>query len=277
MEARVGNLEMLMAEVIELCRELKIEAAERDRREEERALMFVEHIRQEKEESARKAEEWDRKFAEHIRQEREEREAFRQEMRTMEARFEEWLKNDKEEREKQVRIDKEEREKERKAFERQVNKAIGESSNKFGTLVENLIAPGAKPLIRQYFKCEPDDFRVRAMKRNGSKKCEVDVLLICEDKAFIIEVKSKPDERDVMKILAKAKTLTTFFNECVGKQIIPMLASTFIEEDIINLATSNGLHVVAYRQWEYLDILNFDAINEKNKEKDTSLPIDTSS
>ncbi|MBV6343115.1 hypothetical protein HWQ67_16160, partial [Candidatus Magnetobacterium casensis] len=87
----------------------------------------------------------------------------------------------------------------------------------------------------------------------------------CEDKAFIIEVKSKPDERDVMKILAKAKTLTTFFNECVGKQIIPMLASTFIEEDIINLATSNGLHVVAYRQWEYLDILNFDAINEKNK------------
>ncbi|KJU81709.1 hypothetical protein MBAV_006097 [Candidatus Magnetobacterium bavaricum] len=44
-----------------------------------------------------------------------------------------------------------------------------------------------------------------------------------------------------------------------------MLASTFIEEDIINFATSNGLHVVAYRQWEYLDILNFDAINERNK------------
>ncbi|MES0336060.1 MAG: hypothetical protein SFH39_06860 [Candidatus Magnetobacterium sp. LHC-1] len=265
LEARVDRLEMFMAEMIE-------RQMERDRRDEERARQekaekaerdrrFEEEARKEKEERAER----DRRFEEYIRQERDANEAFRQEMRTMETRFEEWLKNDKEEREKQVRIDKEEREKERKAFERQVNKAIGESSNKFGTLVENLIAPGAKPLIRQYFKCEPDDFRVRAMKRNGSKKCEVDVLLICEDRAFIIEVKSKPDERDVMKILAKAKTLTTFFNECVGKQIIPMLASTFIEEDIINLATSNGLHVVAYRQWEYLDILNFDAINEKNK------------
>ncbi|KJU87241.1 hypothetical protein MBAV_000559, partial [Candidatus Magnetobacterium bavaricum] len=168
----------------EEARQEKAEKAERDRRDEERA---------------RRDEERARRFEEHIRQEKEAMEAFRQEMRTMEARFEEWLKNDKEEREKQVRIDKEESEKARKAFERQVNKAIGESSNKFGTLVENLIAPGAKPLIRQYFKCDPDDFRVRAMKRNGSQSCEIDVLLICEDKAFIIEVKSKPDERDVMK------------------------------------------------------------------------------
>ncbi len=298
LEARVDRLENLMAEMIkrqmerdrryeEEARKEKEERAERARRDEERDRRYEEEARKEKEERAERARrfeerdrrfeeearqekaeraERDRRFEEYIRQERDATEAFRQEMRTMEARFEEWLKNDKEEREKQVRIDKEEREKERKAFERQVNKAIGESSNKFGTLVENLIAPGAKPLIRQYFKCEPDDFRVRAMKRNGSKKCEVDVLLICEDKAFIIEVKSKPDERDVMKILAKAKTLTTFFNECVGKQIIPMLASTFIEEDIINLATSNGLHVVAYREWEYLDILNFDAINDKNKD-----------
>ncbi|MBF0338494.1 MAG: hypothetical protein HQL05_11760 [Nitrospirae bacterium] len=285
LEARVGNLEMLMAEVIELCRELKLEAAERDRRDEERNRREkeekaerdrkeAEQAQREKEEKAerdrKEAEqtqrekeekaEQDRKWQEYIRQEKEAMEAFRQEMREKDARFKEWLEQDKEEREKA-----------RKAFERQVNKAIGDSSNKFGTLVENLIAPGAKPLIRQYFKCEPDDFRVRAMKRNGGKKCEVDVLLICEDKAFMIEVKSKPDDRDVMKILAKAKTLTTFFNECVGKQIIPMLASTFIEEDIINLATSNGLHVVAYRQWEYLDILNFDAINEKNKDKDTPL------
>ncbi|KJU84345.1 hypothetical protein MBAV_003461 [Candidatus Magnetobacterium bavaricum] len=99
----------------------------------------------------------DRKFEDYIRQEKE-AQAER------DRKFEEWLKKDKEEREK-----------ERKAFERQVNQAIGDSSNKFGTLVENLIAPGAKPLIRQYFKCEPDDFRVRAMKRNGSKKCEVDI------------------------------------------------------------------------------------------------------
>ncbi|KJU84712.1 hypothetical protein MBAV_003094 [Candidatus Magnetobacterium bavaricum] len=43
LEGRVDRLENLMAEVIELCRELKTDAAERDR-------VFSEHIRQEKEE-----------------------------------------------------------------------------------------------------------------------------------------------------------------------------------------------------------------------------------
>ncbi|KJU83282.1 hypothetical protein MBAV_004519 [Candidatus Magnetobacterium bavaricum] len=257
--------------------------------------------------------EQDRKFEEHIRQEKEAMEAFRQEMREKEARsdkimeafrqemrekearsdkameafrqemraikldaveqdrkFEEWIQKDKEEREK-------EREKERKAFERQINKVSADNAKLLGTLVENIIAPGAKPLIRQYFKCEPIDFRVRADKQRGASNCEVDILIISTDNAFMIEVKSKPDGRDVKKILAKAAILPTFFSECVDKQIIPMLASTFVDDNIIAYATRKGLHVVAYKQWEYLDILNFDAINERNREKDTSLPIDTSS
>ncbi|MBF0337004.1 MAG: DUF1566 domain-containing protein, partial [Nitrospirae bacterium] len=85
LEARVDRLENIFAEMIE-------RQMERDRRDEEQ----------------------DRK-------EKEAQEAFRQEMRAMEVRFEEWLKKDKEERKE-----------ERKAFERQVNKAIGDSSNKFG-------------------------------------------------------------------------------------------------------------------------------------------------
>ncbi|WP_156033394.1 hypothetical protein [Candidatus Magnetobacterium casense] len=287
LESRVDNLEMLMAEVIELCRELKIEArelklearelkieaAERDRRFEEyirqekeeraeRDRRFEEWLKKDKEEQAerdRKFEEWlkkdkeeqaerDRRFEEYIRQEKEER-------AERDRKFEEWLKKDKEEREQQ-----------RKAFERQMNKTSADNAQLLGTLVENIIAPGAKPLIRQYFKCEPLDFRVRASKQGGANNCEVDILIISTDSAFMIEVKSKPDGRDVKKILAKAEILPTFFSDCVGKQIIPMLASTFVDDNIIAYATRKGLHVVAYRQWEYLDILNFDAINEKNKD-----------
>ncbi|MBF0338625.1 MAG: hypothetical protein HQL05_12445 [Nitrospirae bacterium] len=204
-------------------------------------------------------------------------EAFRQEMIEMAARVDEWLKQNKVAKQEQDLRDKEEREKERKAFERQMNKTIADNAQLLGTLVENIIAPGAKPLIRQYFKCEPLDFRVRAGKQRGASNCEVDILIISTDNAFMIEVKSKPDGRDVKKILAKAEILPTFFSECVDKQIIPMLASTFVDDNIIAYATRKGLHVVAYRQWEYLDILNFDAINEKNRDKYTSLPIDTNS
>ncbi|MBF0607863.1 MAG: hypothetical protein HQL61_09990 [Magnetococcales bacterium] len=232
LEARVDRLENLMAEVIELCRDLKTEAAERDRH-----------------------------FEEYIRQEKEEMDTFRQEMRDMETRFEQWLKQNKETQQEQARKDKEEW---RKELERQINKSNADNAKPLGTLVENIMAPGAKPLVRQYFKCEPDDFRVRAMKRKGANNCEVDILVICEDKAFMIEVKSKPDGRDVKKILDKAETLSTFFSECADKQIIPMLASTLVDDNIITFATRKGLYVVAYRQWEYLDILNFDELNKKD-------------
>ncbi|MBF0539264.1 MAG: hypothetical protein HQL03_13530 [Nitrospirae bacterium] len=190
LESRVNRLENLMAEVIELHREfthemsaMKAEAAERDRKDKEAQA------------------ERDLKFEEHIRQEKDERKAFRQEMRVMEARFEEWLKKDKETQQEQARKDKEEREKERKELVAMINKSRADTTKQLGTLVEDIIAPGAPPLIRQYFKCEPDDFRPRTKKRKGHLSCEVDLLLICEDKAFMIEVKSKPDDNDVDDIL----------------------------------------------------------------------------
>ncbi|MBF0344585.1 MAG: hypothetical protein HQL06_10190 [Nitrospirae bacterium] len=259
LEARVDRLENLMAEVIELHRDLAVRFEQRERRDEERERRDEERERRD-EERERRDEERDRKAEERERKAEEAQEAFRQEMRAMEARFEEWLKQNKKEREE-----------ERKAFEREINKVNADTSKQLGTLVENIIAPGARPLIRQYFKSEPYDFRVRACKGEGSNNCEVDILIITKDKAFMIEVKSKPDGRDVKKILAKAKILPTFFNECRDKQIIPMLASIVIDDNILTFATRKGLHVVAYRQWEYLDILNFDTLKEKNKGKDTPL------
>ncbi|MBF0537167.1 MAG: hypothetical protein HQL03_02830 [Nitrospirae bacterium] len=236
LESRVDRLENLMAEVIELHREfthemkvMKLEAVERDRKDKEAQEAF-------------------RKEIIAIKLDAEERD----------RRFEEWLKQDKKEREE-----------EREASEKKLNKTRADIAKQLGTLVEDIIAPGTPPLIRQYFKCEPYDFRPRTKKRKGPQNCEVDLLLICDYKAFMIEVKSKPDTRDVDDILEKVKTLPAFFDECIGKQIIPMLASVVVADNIIAYATRKGLHVVAYRQWEYLDILNFDAINEKNK--DTSL------
>ena len=35
-----------------------------------------------------------------------------------------------------------------------------------------------------------------------------------------------------------------------------MIGSLVVGEDVINLCTQKGYYVVAYRQWEYLDILN---------------------
>ncbi|MBF0343649.1 MAG: hypothetical protein HQL06_05385 [Nitrospirae bacterium] len=146
---------------------------------------------------------------------------------------------------------------------RALNKRLGEISNKQGTLVEDLIAPGVIPLISQYFKCETTYVSQRTKQKRGHKNCEVDLLLIGQDKVFMVEVKSNPDSRDVDKILAKAQTLADFFPNCAGKQIIPMLANIVIDRSIISYANKKGLYVVAYKHWEYLDILNFKKICTK--------------
>ncbi|MBF0337601.1 MAG: hypothetical protein HQL05_07175 [Nitrospirae bacterium] len=75
-----------------------------------------------------------------------------------------------------------------------------------------------------------------------------------------------------MKILAKTKTLPTFFEKCKGRQIIPMLASVVVEDEIIKFAARKGLCVVAYRNWEYLDILNFDDIKARQGNLPAILP-----
>ncbi|MBF0342735.1 MAG: hypothetical protein HQL06_00745 [Nitrospirae bacterium] len=146
---------------------------------------------------------------------------------------------------------------------KEINKDRGYEASKRGTIVEDILAPGVKSLIRQYFKCEPDDVRPRTEKRMGGENFEVDLLLICEDKAFMIEVKAKPKAEDIDHILKKAERFTSFFPECADKEIIHFLGSIVIGRDIVNRANKKGLYAVAYREWEYLDILNFTEVNRK--------------
>ncbi|WP_040336208.1 hypothetical protein [Candidatus Magnetobacterium casense] len=242
LESRVDRLEVARAEFYEVCRELKLEAAEIKREAAERDRKYKE----EKEERDRRQEESDRKYKEEVAE-------IKREAAERDRRQEERDRKDKE--------DHEAFRKEMAEIAKGSRQQRAEIAKQMGTLVEDIIAPGAIALIKQYFKCDPTSFCLRYNKRIGGKNCEVDIMLTCQDRVFVIEVKSKPDERDVTKILAKVETLPIFFDECKGRQIIPMLASVVVEDEITRFATIQGLYVVAYRQWEYLDILNFDEIN----------------
>ncbi|MBF0345798.1 MAG: hypothetical protein HQL06_16415 [Nitrospirae bacterium] len=125
LEARVDRLENLMAEVLELFRELKIEAAERDRRSEERE-----------------------------RKDSEAQEAFRKEMREIAARSEE---RDRRFEEREIKAEKAQQERdlkdkeEHKELVRERNRLNADIAKKFGTLVEDIFAPGAESLIKKIF------------------------------------------------------------------------------------------------------------------------------
>jgi hypothetical protein len=143
------------------------------------------------------------------------------------------------------------------------NKQWGALANKMGTIDEDLVAPAVRPVMEQYFKCEPLTRAIRVLKRMGSDSFEVDVLAVCEKQAFMIEVKSAPKIEHVDQILEKAKNFKRFFPEYEDKQVVPIFAGIMFSDEIIKYATKKGLYIMAYREWEYMDIINFNEVERK--------------
>ena len=154
---------------------------------------------------------------------------------------------------------KKESEKDRK----NMNKQWGELANKMGTMDEDIVSPAVRPVLNNYFKCEPLTKGIRIRRRKGDREIEVDVLAVSEDKVFMIEVRSTPRAEYVQEILNKATEFKYFFPEYSDKEVIPIFASLVFDDQIIDYATKKGLYLMAYREWEYMDIINFDEVNKK--------------
>ncbi|GBC85619.1 hypothetical protein HRbin11_02069 [bacterium HR11] len=201
---------------------------------------FIEEMRAFKDEMLAFKEEM-RVFKEEMRAFKDEMLAFKEEMRA----FKEEMRAFKEE----VREDR-----------RQMNKRWGELAQKMGTLVEDLVFPATAPVIRKYFQCEPVRKAIRFLCRRDGQEYEVDILAVCPETVFMIEVRSRPKPQDVDDILEKASQFWDFFPEYRGKALIVIFASLVFPEGVIRYATRRGLYVMAFREWEYMDILNFEEV-----------------
>ncbi len=161
----------------------------------------------------------------------------------------------------EMRKFKEEAEKDRKQATREWNKKWGELANKLGTIVEDLISPAIGPVIRKYFYCEPEQIAIRIKKRKKDLRDEFDAVAICEDKVFLFEVKATPRPEYVFEFIKeKVDRFKKLFPELLDKRLYLIFASIRLEKDIINLLTKHKIFGMAYREWEYMDILNFDEV-----------------
>ena len=143
---------------------------------------------------------------------------------------------------------------------RRMNKQWGELANKMGTIVEDIVFPAARPVIKKYFNCDPEILMMNVRRKKGDRREEFDVIGVCDDKVFLIEVKStlKAEHTGYMK--RKMSSFKEFFSEYKDREIVPILASLKIEREVINRLTRERIYGMAYREWEYMDILNFDEI-----------------
>lgn len=143
---------------------------------------------------------------------------------------------------------------------REMNKRWGKLSNKMGTIVEDIIYPAARPLISRYFNVEINSIdissNVSRMNENRDRE-EFDIIASIPDKVFLIEVKSTMRDYYINEFKDKTIRFINFFPEYRNKQLIPIMASLSMQPNTVHLLTENHIYAMAYREWDYMDILNF--------------------
>ncbi len=270
LEKRVDRLEEAMMELVYQSRktEMQIESLAQEMKEFKQEMKeFKDEMREFKEEMRKFKEEAekDRKeMREEIKKFKEEAEKDRKEIREEMRKFKEEAEKDRKELKEEMEKFKENMEKDRKEATREWNKIWGGLANKLGTIVEDIISPAIGPVIRKYFQCEPEYIGIRIKKRKKELRDEFDAIAICEDKVFLFEVKATPKPEYVLDFVEKkVDRFKRLFPELLDKRLYLIFASLRLEKDIINLLTKHNIFAMAYREWEYMDILNFDEVAQR--------------
>ncbi len=145
------------------------------------------------------------------------------------------------------------------------NKEWSNLAKKMGTLVEDLIAPALRPVLKSHFECEVNMEGQRMFRRKNAEDYEIDALAACDNKVFMIEVRSTPRFDDIKEIAEKKERFFDFFPEHNSKELIVIFGSITFPDNVIQHASRNGIYVMGWREWEYMDILNFDEVKAKQE------------
>ncbi len=152
---------------------------------------------------------------------------------------------------------------ERKAEQKAWNKRWGDLARKWGTLAEDIVAPNIPRIAKEHFGCEEiEDFAVRRWmrsKKDHTKRREFDVIAVCKDKVILNETKDKPKIEYINDFIDVLPEITDYFPDFKGKCIIPVFASLYIGEDVVNYLTKKKIYAMAMGG-DTMHLLNFQAV-----------------
>ncbi|MCB0578241.1 MAG: hypothetical protein KDD10_02880 [Phaeodactylibacter sp.] len=150
---------------------------------------------------------------------------------------------------------------EMKEDRREMNKQWGALSNKMGTLVEDIIAPAVRPAVRKYFGEEVLDIMVNRKKYDKGQKLrgEFDVIAVTATSVYLVDTKVSPDKDKLLEFKNKvAPRFRKLFPEYGKLQLVLLFASLWFDKKLVDFATKEKIYILAYREWDYMDILNFE-------------------
>ena len=145
----------------------------------------------------------------------------------------------------------------------EMNRQWGNLANKMGTVVEDLIVPGVKSVIKKYFKEEIIDFAVNRSKKKNNVEGEYDVIAASKTSLYLVETKTSPNQEKLDDFKNKMTRFKKLFPEFRDLKLVPIFATIRFEEKFIPKVTAAGFYTMAYRDWEYMDLLNFEEISNR--------------
>jgi hypothetical protein len=156
---------------------------------------------------------------------------------------------------------------------KKMKKKWGDLADKMGTLVEDIVAPGLYNLLEKYFSVKKDDIidggirRIFKDKQTKNRLLEIDAWAETEDKFFIVEVKSKPNTNNIKHFVDKAYKFKSYPNIFRNKKLILLFTGFNItlshRDTLIDYSTKNGIYFIVFRDWDYLEIVNFDKLSKQ--------------
>ncbi|NWF67189.1 MAG: hypothetical protein HXX81_06955 [Campylobacterales bacterium] len=133
-----------------------------------------------------------------------------------------------------------------------MNKQWSELARKMGTIVEDLFSEPFKIVLEKRFQEQNIDMYGCNIKKKGY---EFDILAECEDKIYIVEIKSNGNKSEYQReFLEKKDTFSEIFKD---KQIILVFGSLSLNKDSIRYLTKNGIYALVY-SGENCDIVNYE-------------------
>jgi len=155
---------------------------------------------------------------------------------------------------------------ENERMHRKMNQDWGNLARKMGTIVEDIIAPAVRPAVLKYFEEDAvyTAVNVRKQTKTLGLKGEFDMVAVGEHRVFLIEVKSTPREQYLDDFLENAEKFRKLFPEYADMPLTLIFGAIRFEADFIPLATKRNIYLLAYREWDYMDILNFQEVSKNS-------------
>ena len=126
---------------------------------------------------------------------------------------------------------------------KRLDKTLEGLTSRWGRFVENIVAPAVLRLFQEKgFQVQEVYQRVRSAR--GSRNLEIDILVVDDDVAIVVEVKSRLTQKEVRQVL---NTLTHFkaaFPHYGNYRIYGAVAAIEIDKDVDIYAYNQGLFVI---------------------------------